>query len=156
MSASADVASRLAALGLVLPQAAIPIANYVPAVIENGLLTISGQLPLVDGKLLMTGLVGAEVSVADATEAARACFINILAQAAAALGDLGRVTRIVRLGGFIAATTEFTRHAEVMNGASDLAVGVFGERGRHARSTVGVASLPLGAPVEIEALLAVA
>ena len=156
MSEGSDIASRLAALGLVLPQAAAPVANYVPSVIAGGLLTISGQLPLVGGKLLATGIVGAEVSVADATEAARACFINILAQAAAALGDLGRVTRIVRLGGFIAATPDFTRHAEVMNGASDLAVGVFGERGRHARSTVGVASLPLGAPVEIEALLAVA
>lgn len=156
MSEGSDIASRLAALGLVLPQAASPLANYVPFVIAGGLLTISGQLPLVDGKLLATGIVGAEVSVADAIEAARASFINVLAQAAAALGDLGRVTRIVRLGGFIAATPDFTRHAEVMNGASDLAVGVFGERGRHARSTVGVASLPLGAPVEIEALLAVA
>lgn len=156
MSEGADIASRLAALGIVLPQAAAPVANYVPTVIEGPLLTISGQLPLVGGKLLATGIVGAEVSVVDATEAARACFINILAQAAAVLGDLGRVTRIIRLGGFIAATPDFTRHAEVMNGASDLAVGVFGERGRHARSTVGVASLPLGAPVEIEALFAVA
>ncbi len=156
MSEGSDIASRLAALGLVLPQPAAPLANYVPGVIEGSLLTISGQLPLVDGKLAAIGIVGVDVSVADAIEAARACFINVLAQAAAALGDLGRVTRVVRLGGFIAAGPDFTRHAEVMNGASDLAVGVFGERGRHARSTVGVASLPLGAPVEIEALLAVA
>ena len=156
MSGGQEVAARLAALGLVLPTAALPLANYVPTVLAGGLLTVSGQLPLVDGKLLATGIVGAEVSVAEAIDAARACFVNVLAQVANALGDLGRVTAVVRLGGFIAANPDFTRHAEIMNGASDLAVGVFGECGRHARSTIGVSSLPLGAPVEIEALFSVA
>lgn len=151
-----SVAARLAALGVVLPHAAAPVANYVPTVLHGGLLTVSGQLPLVEGHLVATGLIGAEVSVVDGIEAARACFINVLAQVQTALGSLDRIVRIVRLGGFIAAAPGFTRHAEVMNGASDLAVGLFGDRGRHARSTVGVASLPLGAPVEIEALLAIA
>lgn len=156
MSATETIASRLAALGIVLPVPALPVANYVPTVLAQGLLTVSGQLPLVDGKLIAIGLVGGEVPVTLGIDAARACFINVLAQAQAALGDLERIARIVRLGGFIASTPDFTRHAEVMNGASDLAVGVFGERGRHARSTIGVASLPLGAPVEVEALFEVA
>jgi enamine deaminase RidA (YjgF/YER057c/UK114 family) len=153
---SNSVAARLEALGIALPRPAVPVANYAPFVLAGGLLTISGQLPLVDGRLLATGIVGADLAVADAIDAARASFINVLAQAEAALGDLERVVRVVRLGGFIASGPDFTRHAEVMNGASDLAVAAFGDRGRHARSTVGVASLPLGAPVEIEALFAVA
>jgi enamine deaminase RidA (YjgF/YER057c/UK114 family) len=152
---SETVSARLAALGIALPRPATPLANYVPAVLAGGLLTVSGQLPLVEGRLVATGIVGADLGVADAIEAARACFVNVLAQVEAVLGDLERVAQVVRLGGFVAAGPDFTRHAEVMNGASDLAVAVFGERGRHARSTVGVASLPLGAPVEIEALFAV-
>ncbi|MBB3172681.1 enamine deaminase RidA (YjgF/YER057c/UK114 family) [Endobacter medicaginis] len=147
--------SRLAALGIALPVPAAPVANYVAAVSEGSVLVISGQLPLVEGKLLCTGLLGGTVEIDQAVIAARACMINVIAQAKAALGDLGRVRRVLRLGGFIAATAEFTQHATVMNGASDLAVAVFGEAGRHARSTIGVASLPLGAPVEVEALFAI-
>ena len=145
------VADRLVALGLDLPPAASPVANYVAFVRQGTILTISGQLPLVGGSLLTTGRLGAEVSVETGVEAARACFLNLLAQARLACdGRLFRIARIIRLGGFIACTADFTQHANVMNGASDLAVSLFGDAGRHARSTVGVASLPLGAPVEIE------
>ncbi len=153
---SGTIAARLSSLGLALPNAATPVANYLPFVRHGRLLTISGQLPLVDGHLLAIGRLGETVPVEAGVEAARACFLGVLAQAAACLdGDLERIERVVRLGGFIAASADFTRHAEIMNGASDLAVAVLGDRGRHARSTVGVASLPLGAPVEIEATLAI-
>jgi len=148
--------TRLAALGIELPSPAAPVANYVAAVHENGMLTISGQLPLEGGKLALTGRLGDGVDIEAAVAAAKLCMVNVIAQARAALdGDLGRIRRVVRLGGFIAASADFTQHATVMNGASDLAVAVFGDAGRHARSTIGVASLPLGAPVEGEALFAV-
>ncbi|MBA5726126.1 MULTISPECIES: RidA family protein [Bombella] len=150
--------SRLAELNIELPVAAAPVANYLPVVRTGNLLVVSGQLPLVDGKLLITGKLGAEVSNQAGTACARACFINILAQLNTALGgDLSRVRRVVRLGGFMACTPDFTDHAAVMNGASDLAAAVFaGEVGQHARSTVGVPSLPLNAPVEVEAMFEVA
>nr|WP_155579737.1 RidA family protein [Bombella sp. ESL0378] len=150
--------SRLAALNIELPVAAAPVANYLPVVRTGNLLVVSGQLPLVDGKLLITGKLGGEVSNQAGTACARACFINILAQLNTALGgDLSRVRRVVRLGGFMACTPDFTDHAAVMNGASDLAAVVFvGEVGQHARSTVGVPSLPLNAPVEVEAMFEVA
>ncbi|MCT6854823.1 MAG: RidA family protein [Bombella apis] len=150
--------SRLAALNIELPVAAAPVANYLPVVRTGNLLVVSGQLPLVDGKLLITGKLGGEVSNQAGTACARACFINILAQLNTALGgDLSRVRQIVRLGGFMACTPDFTDHAAVMNGASDLAAAVFvGEVGQHARSTVGVPSLPLNAPVEVEAMFEVA
>ena len=149
--------SRLAALDIMLPVAAAPVANYVTTVRTGNLLVVSGQLPLVDGKLLITGKLGDEVSAHAGVACARACLINVLAQAKAALdGDLSRITRVVRLGGFIACTPEFTDHATVMNGASDLAVDVFGDAGRHARSTIGVPSLPVNAPVEVEALFEIA
>lgn len=151
-----NVADRLAALGITLPVPAAPVANYVAAVRHGPMLTISGQLPLVGGQMASIGRLGAEVTVEDGVSAARACLINLLAQVQAAVGDLERVARVVRLGGFIACTADFTRHAEVMNGASDLAVSVFGDRGRHARSTIGVAALPLGAPVEVEGLFEIA
>ncbi|MFT8675894.1 MAG: RidA family protein [Acetobacter sp.] len=144
--------SRLTALGLVLPTPATPVANYVACVQTGNTLVVSGQLPLLDGKLLATGKLGGAVSLEAATEAARYSMINVIAQVKAAVGDLSRVKRVVRLGGFIACTPEFTAHATVMNGASDLAVAVFGDAGRHARSTVGVPSLPLDAPVEVEGL----
>ena len=156
MSATGEISDRLAALGIVLPQPTKPVANYIAAIRFGAILTVSGQLPLVDGKLLFSGLLGSEVTVEDGVVAARACMINVLAVVSAAAGDLNRVAQVVRLGGFIASGASFTRHAEVMNGASDLAVAVFGERGRHARSTIGVASLPLGAPVEIEGSFALA
>ena len=148
-------AGRLRALGIVLPAAATPVANYVAAVRTGTLLVVSGQLPLVEGRLGASGKLGGGISVEKGAEAARWCMINVIAQVDAALGGLSPVRRVVRLGGFIACTPDFTQHATVMNGASDLAVAVFGEAGRHARSTVGVPSLPLDAPVEVEALFEV-
>ena len=142
---------KLAELGIVLPVPAIPIATYVPYVLTGDLVAISGQLPMLDGRVSVTGKLGATVPIEHGQQAAQRCFINLLAQLKSACdGDLDRVRRVVRLGGFIACTPEFTRHAEVMNGASDLAVAVFGEAGRHARTTVGVPSLPLDAAVEVE------
>jgi enamine deaminase RidA (YjgF/YER057c/UK114 family) len=149
--------NRLSELGIALPQPAAPVANYVPASRTGNLLMVSGQLGFdLEGKLTAIGKVGAEVSVEEAKAAARLCAINILAQSKASLGSLDTVARIVRLGGFIAATPEFTQHPAVMNGASDLMVEVFGDAGRHARTTVGVTSLPLDSPVEIEALIEIA
>lgn len=148
--------SRLAELGIDLPTPAAPVANYVACVQTGSLLVVSGQLPLHNGKLFATGKLGDAVSVDTAVEAARYSMINVIAQVKAAVGDLSRVKRVVRLGGFIACTPDFTAHASVMNGASDLAVAVFGDAGRHARSTVGVPSLPLDAPVEVEALFEIA
>lgn len=148
--------SRLAALGITLPTPATPVANYLPWTRSGSLIVISGQLPLRDGKLLAIGKLGGAVGLDVGTEAAHFCFINLLAQLKVAAGDLSKVTRVLRLGGFIACTPEFTAHATVMNGASDLAVGVFGDAGRHARSTVGVPSLPLDAPVEVEGMFELA
>ncbi|WP_298216942.1 RidA family protein [Acidocella sp.] len=147
------VSSRLSELGICLPAAMAPVANYVPVNITGALVTVSGQLPAIGGKVEVTGKLGGGLSLEDGQRAARLCFINILAQLQAALpGGLESVTKVVRLGGFIACAPDFTQHAVVMNGASDLAVAVFGEAGRHARSTVGVASLPLDAAVEVEGL----
>lgn len=150
------VDAKLAALGITLPTPAVPIANYVPYVITGNLLVISGQLPFgTDGKLSNShkGKLGGEIFNEGGLEAARLCAINILAQAKAALGgDLGRIKRCVRLGGFINAVPNFAAVPAVMNGASDLMVEVLGDRGRHARSTVGVAQLPADAAVEVEAM----
>lgn len=146
------IAQRLEALGITLPTPAAPIANYVPYVVTGKLVVISGQIPLRDGAVAYAGKVGEAVPPEQAKEAARLCFINLLAQLQAATGDLDRVVRVVRLGGFIAAPASFTQHAAVMNGASDLAVEVFGEAGRHARSTIGVPSLPADAAVEVEGM----
>ena len=150
------IESRLAELGITLPTPAAPIANYIPYSITGKLVVISGQIPLRDGKIAYAGKLGAEVSLADGVAAARLCFINLVAQLKAAAGDLDKVARIVRLGGFIAAPAGFTQHAVVMNGASDLAVEVFGEIGRHARSTIGVPSLPGDAAVEVEGMFELA
>jgi enamine deaminase RidA (YjgF/YER057c/UK114 family) len=148
---------RLAALGIVLPTPAAPVANYLPYTVHNGLVTVSGQLPLQDGKLFAVGKLGAEIDVDTGRFAARLSFINLLAQLRAACdGNLDRVTGVLRLGGFIASAPDFTAQAAVMNGASDLAVEVFGDLGRHARSTIGVAVLPMGAAVEVEGLFAIA
>ena len=150
--------ARLAELGITLPQAAAPVANYVATVLGRDTLVISGQLALgPDGKLdgAHKGKLGADVSGEAGRAAARNCAINVLAQAKAALGDLDRIERCVRLGGFINAAPDFTDLALIMNGASDLMVEVLGDRGRHARSTVGVASLPLGCAVEVEALFSI-
>jgi enamine deaminase RidA (YjgF/YER057c/UK114 family) len=149
------IQSRLAAENIVLPTPAAPAANYVPFVIENGLLTISGQLPLENGALAVKGKLGGGVSLEEGQRAARLCAINILAQAQAALIDLGRIRRTVRLGGFVASTPDFTDQHKVVNGASDLIALILGDAGRHARAAVGVAALPLDAAVEVEALFAI-
>ena len=151
------IEETLATLGLSIPMPAAPIANYVGYVVTPGLVALSGQLPVVDGTVAIVGALGDTLTVEEGQRAARICFLNILAQLKAACGgDLDRVTRIVHLRGFIAATPSFAQHALVMNGASDLAVSVFGEAGRHARSTVGGASLPAGAAVEVEAMAQIA
>jgi enamine deaminase RidA (YjgF/YER057c/UK114 family) len=152
---SDTIPERLAALGITLPAAAAPAANYVPFVIEGSLLTISGQLPIEEGIVAVTGRLGAGVTLEEGRRAARLCAINILAQAQAALTDLGRIRRCVRLGGFVASTPEFTDHHLVVNGASDVIASVLGDAGRHARAAVGVAALPRGAAVEVEALFAI-
>jgi enamine deaminase RidA (YjgF/YER057c/UK114 family) len=148
------IEKRLAEIGLDLPQPAAPVASYVPAVEVGGLLYISGQLPFVDGKIV-TGRLGENVSLEMGETAARACGIMLIAQMKAALGSLDRVERIVKLGAFIASTPEFNAQPKVANGASDLMVQVFGPAGQHARSAVGVPVLPLGAAVEIDAIVAV-
>ena len=145
------ISQRLKELNITLPRAMAPVANYVPVTIIDKLVTVSGQLPAIDGKVAVTGKLGATVSLEEGQHAARLCLINLLAQLQTALpGGLESVTRVVRLGGFISCVPDFTQHAVVMNGASDLAVAVFGESGRHARSTIGVTSLPLDAAVEVE------
>jgi enamine deaminase RidA (YjgF/YER057c/UK114 family) len=145
------VEKKLADLGIVLHAAATPIANYVGFVRTGNFLVVSGQLCLdADGKLLAKGKLGAEVSVEDGQKAARACAVNLLVQLKAALGDLDKVTRVVRLGGFINSAPGFLDHPKVMNGASDLMVTAFAEKGRHSRTTIGVAGLPLDAAVEVE------
>jgi enamine deaminase RidA (YjgF/YER057c/UK114 family) len=145
--------AKLAELGIAVPAAAAPIANYIGYNIVGSMVVVSGQIPLVDGKIAVAGKVGAGVSIEQAQAAARICFVNLLAQLKAATGgDLDRVKRVVRLGGFIAAGPDFTQHALVMNGASDMAVAVFGEKGRHARTTIGVPSLPGDAAVEVEGM----
>jgi enamine deaminase RidA (YjgF/YER057c/UK114 family) len=146
------IEARLQELGIALPAAAAPLANYVGSNVAGSLVVVSGQLPLQDGRIACTGKVGAGVTPEAAQAAARLCFINVVAQLKAACGDLDRVKRVVRLGGFIAAGPEFTQHAVVMNGASDLAVELFGDAGRHARTTIGVPSLPADATVEVEGM----
>jgi enamine deaminase RidA (YjgF/YER057c/UK114 family) len=149
------VEKKLEELGIVLPTPAAPVANYVGFVRSGRLIVVSGQLCLgSDGKLI-AGKLGAGVSVEDGQRAARASAINVLAQLKAALGDLDKVTRVVRLGGFIACEPAFVDMAKVMNGASDLMVSVFGEKGRHARTTIGVSALPLDACVEVEGMFEV-
>ncbi|QCI93522.1 RidA family protein [Novosphingobium sp. EMRT-2] len=148
------VAAKIADLGFALPQAAAPVAAYVPTVEVGGLLHVSGQLPFVDGKLV-TGRLGEDVSLEQGVAAAQACGLMLLAQVKAALGSLDRVERVVRLGAFINSAGTFTDQPKVANGASELMVAVFGDIGRHARSAVGVPVLPLGAAVEVDAVFAV-
>lgn len=151
------IEAKLAELAVTLPPPVAPIANYVPYVITGNLVVISGQIPVVEGKVAFTGKLERQISVAEGQRAARQCFVNVLAQLKAACGgDLDRVTRVVRLGGFIACPPDFTQHAIVMNGASDLAVAVFGDAGKHARSTIGVPSLPADAAVEVEGMFEIA
>jgi enamine deaminase RidA (YjgF/YER057c/UK114 family) len=143
-------AERLAGLGLTLPPVVAPVAAYVPAVRTGVFVYTSGQLPMVDGKLPAVGKVGGEVSAADAVGLARTCALNALAAAAAAAGGLDAIRRIVKVTGFVASAPGFGGQPQVINGASELLIEVFGEEGKHARSAVGVAELPLNAPVEVE------
>jgi enamine deaminase RidA (YjgF/YER057c/UK114 family) len=155
-SMAGTVEQKLASLGVALPTAAAPVANYVAAVRSGNTLVVSGQLCFGgDGKLVATGQLGGGVSMEDGQKAARACAINLIAQVKAAIGDLDKVVRVVRLGGFINSAPGYTDGPKVMNGASDLMVEVFGDKGRHARSTVGVAALPANAAVEVEGLFEV-
>jgi enamine deaminase RidA (YjgF/YER057c/UK114 family) len=141
---------RLTALGLELPVVTPPLAAYVPAVRTGPYVYTAGQLPLVDGALLMTGKVGADVGVAEAAALARVCALNALAAVASVAGGLSAVARVVKVTGFVSSAPDFTQQAQVINGASELLLEVFGEAGRHARSAVGMAVLPLDAPVEVE------
>ena len=150
------VEGKLRELGAAVKSAPAPVANYVPFVRTGNMLVVSGQLCFDgDGKLAATGKLGAGVSIEDGQKAARACAINLLAQVKAAIGDLDKVVRVVRLGGFINSAPSFFNGPKVMNGASDLMVAAFGERGRHARTTVGVAVLPADAAVEVEGMFEV-
>ncbi len=151
-----SIEDNLARLGITLPAAAAPAANYVPFARSGNLLFTAGQLPFRNGKLSATGLLGRDLTTAEGREAAKWCAVNILAQARVALGDLSAIARIVKISVFVASTADFTEQHLVANGASDLLVEVLGEAGRHARSAVGMASLPLNAAVEIEAIIEVA
>jgi enamine deaminase RidA (YjgF/YER057c/UK114 family) len=147
------IEQKLAELGLELPNVATPAGAYVPAVITGNLVFTAGQIPLVDGVLMATGKVGNEISAEFAKEIAQRCALNALAAIKSVLGDLSRVKRVVKVVGFVASTPEFTGQPGVLNGASELLGKVFGDAGLHARSAVGVASLPLDAPVEVELIV---
>jgi enamine deaminase RidA (YjgF/YER057c/UK114 family) len=151
-----SIAERLKTMGMTLPEAAAPAANYVPVVRHGDLLFVSGQLPMEGGRVAVTGRLGTSVTVADGQEAARLCAVNVLAQLRAALdGDLERIARMVRITVFVASEPEFIEQHIVANGASDLLVDALGERGRHARAAVGMAALPHNAAVEVDAVVAV-
>src|SRR6185312_6582960 len=146
-----EIEARLKALDLVLPEAKAALGSYVPYLHLNGQLVVSGQLPLKDGKVAVSGKLGAEVDVSQGKQAARLCAINILAQAKAALRDLDRIVQLLRLNGFVNAAPGFADHPKVLNGASDLMVEILGNKGLHTRIAVGCASLPLNAAVEVDA-----
>lgn len=148
-----SIENRLKELGIELPEVSPPLASYVPVMVHGDLAFVSGQLPFIDGELV-TGTLGKDVEMDRAIAAARACGLMILAQLRHEIGSLDRVERIVKLGGFVASTPNFTDQHKVVNGASDLMAEVFGDKGRHARAAVGVPSLPVGAAVEVDAVIA--
>lgn len=151
---SEAIEDRLSKRGITLPVAAAPAANYVPFTVSGNILYLSGQLPIENGKVAVTGLVGRDIDVAGAQRAAELCAINILAQAKAALnGDLGRIRRILKLNAFVASAPDFTEQHLAINGASNLIAEILGDAGKHARAAVGVAALPLNASVEIDAII---
>jgi enamine deaminase RidA (YjgF/YER057c/UK114 family) len=150
------IETRLQELGIELPEAAAPVANYVPYVIDGKQLWVAGQVPFWNSTIKYTGVVGETVSIEDAVDAARICALNILAQTKAALGDLDRIVQLIKLGGFVNAAPGFADQPTVINGASDLLVEVLGSKGLHARSAVGAGGLPLNTPVEIDAVIAIA
>lgn len=149
------VEDNLAALGLTVPEVATPAGAYVPALRDGNLVFTSGQVPVVDGKLPATGKVGAEVSPEDAQKYAEICALNAIAAIKSVVGDLDTVARVVKVVGFVASTPDFTGQPGVINGASNLLGKAFGDKGIHARSAVGVAALPLDAPVEVEVIVSV-
>lgn len=149
-----SIEAKLAELGITLPEPAAPVAAYVPVVIAGGLAYVSGQVSIIDGKRL-NGRLGEDLTLEEGVAGARACGLMILAQLKAALGSLDRVEQVVKLGAFVNSTPDFTDQPKVANGASELMVAVFGEAGKHARSAVGVPSLPLGVAVEVDAVVAV-
>jgi enamine deaminase RidA (YjgF/YER057c/UK114 family) len=154
---SGKIEARLKELGIELPQATAPIANYVPFTVSGNIVVVSGQVSVRSGKAEFVGKLGVGISIPDGQQAARLCGLNVLAHLkVAAGGDLDRVRRVLRLGGFVNCTPEFTDMPQVVNGASDLMVQVFGDAGKHARAAVGVASLPLGVAVEVEAMFEIA
>ncbi len=148
-----SVESKIAELGLALPPVATPAGAYVPAIVSGNLVFTAGQIPLVDGQLMATGKVGAEISAEFAKEIAQRCALNALAAIKSVIGDLDRVKRVVKVVGFVASTPDFTGQPGVLNGASEFLGAVFGDVGKHARSAVGVAVLPLDAPVEVELIV---
>ena len=148
-------AERMAALGLTLPPVVTPLAAYVPAVRSGNTVYTAGQVPMADGQLLSAGKVGADVGAAEAAALARTCALNALAAAASVAGGVAQISRVVKLTGFVASAPDFAGQPQVVNGASELLLEIFGEAGRHARSAVGVAVLPLNAPVEIELIVEV-
>ena len=151
-----QVEDRLHAIGLTVPPVVMPQAAYVPAVRSGNYVYTAGQLPMVEGELAAAGRLGAEISPEEGAELAKICGLNAIAAVKSVIGDLDRVVRIVKVVGFVASTPEFTSHPAVVNGASNLMKEAFGENGVHARSAVGVAALPLGAPVEVEMIVEVA
>ena len=152
---SGDIAARLRELGLELPPAPAPVANYVPYLQVGNLIYISGQISKAGDGTLIAGRVGDTISVEHGVEAAKVCALNLLAQAQAAAGDLNRIAQVVRLTGFVNAGPDFTDHPKVINGASDLMVAVLGDNGRHTRAAVGVSGLPAGAAVEVDGIFSV-
>lgn len=150
------IETRLADMGITIPEPPAPVAAYVGHVVHNGIVTVSGQLPLAGGALTQTGLLGDTVSIEEGAAAAQICAINILAQIKVACGgDFERIIQCIRLGGFVASTPDFTDHPKVINGASEFIGAVFGDKGVHARAAVGVAALPMNASVEVEATFAI-
>lgn len=148
-----QIRSRIIELGLELPPVAAPAGAYLPAVISGNLVFTAGQIPLIDGKLMATGKVGAELTADEGKAIAARCCLNAIAAVESVIGDLDRVKRVVKVVGFVSSTPDFTAQPSVLNGASELLEQIFGEAGRHARSAVGVASLPLDAPVEVELIV---
>jgi enamine deaminase RidA (YjgF/YER057c/UK114 family) len=148
-----SVEQRILDLGLELPPVATPAGSYLPAMVSGNLVFTSGQLPIADGKLMATGKLGAGIELDDARELAARCLLNALAAVKGVIGNLDRITKVVKVVGFVASTKEFTAQPTVINGASDLLESIFGDLGKHARSAVGVASLPLDSPVEIELIV---
>lgn len=150
------IETRLADMGITIPEPPAPVAAYVGHVVHNGIVTVSGQLPLAGGALTQTGLLGDTVSVEEGAAAAQVCAINILAQIKVTCGgDFERIIQCIRLGGFVASTSDFTDHPKVINGASEFIGAILGDKGVHARAAVGVAALPMNASVEVEATFAI-